>query len=59
MTKEPSSLKILNGKLPLASYSLVKIQLAYQVLKNYNFHHMSKKNSKFNRNTKIPPSILY
>jgi len=43
MTKEPSSLKILNGKLPLPSYGLVKIPLAYQVLKNYNFHHMSKK----------------
>jgi hypothetical protein len=54
MTKEPSSLKILNGKLPLPSYSLVKIPLAYQVLKNYNFHHMSKKILNSTKITKYP-----
>jgi hypothetical protein len=54
MTKEPSSLKILNGKLPLPSYGLVKIPLADQVLKNYNFHHMSKKILNSTEITKYP-----
>lgn len=58
MTKEPSSLKILNGKLPLPSYGLVKIPLADQVLKNYNFHHMSKKILNSTEITKYPIYII-